>query len=67
MITGEVKIMAASDNCFVDMGFSLGGDSFLLIRTSVLSPAKSCYKMCLSVPEFSSQEAQCFQGFLLLP
>lgn len=36
-ITGEVKIMAVSDNCFVDIGFSLGGDSFPLMCTSVLS------------------------------
>lgn len=59
--------MAVGDNCFVDIGFSLGGDSFPLMCTSVLSPAKSFYKICLSLPEFPSQEAQCFQGFLLLP
>lgn len=59
--------MAVGDNCFLDIGFSLGGDSFPLMCTSVLSPAKSFYKICLSLHEFPSQEAQCFQGFLLLP
>lgn len=39
--------MTVSNNCFVDIGFSLGGDSFLLMCISVLSPAKSFYKMCL--------------------
>lgn len=46
-ITGEVKIMAVSDKCFVDVGLFWGGDSFPLTFTSVLSPAKSFHKMCL--------------------